>query len=211
MQLNTTKALFLLFFCSIAGAMYWYSGTAGPLSQQEVDYYISEIEAQSQIPGGKHDLLALREFLETDDGKSFYTVNLYKFYDLAHYDANEQATGTGRRAFDRFSEAMIRLLARQASHPIFASNWIDQGASRWDRIVVVRYRSRRDIATIFANPIFADAAAHKWAGLRENERLLVQALHVPEFLLPLVLVLVTLISIGALATRKNNLSFLNTP
>ena len=182
--------------------MIWYSGPADTLSQQEIEYYISEIQAQRQIPGGKHDLLALREFLEADDGKPFYTVNLYKFYDLAQYDADERAPGTGRQAFDRFSEVMIRLLAQQASHPIFASDWIDRCSSNWDRIVVVRYRSRRDIAAIFASTLFADAAAHKWAALQENERLLVRALHVPEFLLPLALVLVIFILIGALATRK---------
>ncbi len=44
--------------------------------------------------------------------------------------------------------------------------------------------SRRDIAEVFANPAFADAAAHKWAALARNDRMLVQALHLPELQVP---------------------------
>ena len=75
----------------------------------------------------------------------------------------------------------------------FGSAWTDDSISAWDRIVIVRYRSRRDMAEIFASPEFAEASAHKWAALKRNERMLVQGLHIPELY---ILAIVTLVFIG---------------
>ncbi len=176
-------------------ALLWlYAAPQTPLRPGEVDAYMGAIAAQTQQPGGRHDRVALRRFLEADDGAPFYTVNLYDFRDVAHYedgaryeDGAEGPPVSGRDAFDRFSAVMIRLLARQASHPVFGTRWSDGGISRWDRLVIVRYRSRRDIAEVFASDAFADASDHKWAALERNERLLVQGLQVPELTLPLAL------------------------
>lgn len=171
---------------------YWYYGGSKPLSAEEVSRYIETIEAQAQSPGGRHNISELRAFLESDDGKPFYTVNLYRFYDQAVYEKGEPSIEvTGREAFDRFSSVMIRLMAQHASHPIFGSDWAHAGSSDWDRIVIVRYRSRRDIVGIFASDEFAGATAHKWAGLQKNGRMLVQGLHIPELFLPLMLLLLS--------------------
>lgn len=166
----------------------YYRGQQEPLSPEEVDHYLERIESQLQAPGGRHDIGALRRFLAEDDGEAFYTVNLYDFRDQADYTDGRRDGGTGAEAFQRFSEVMLRLLARRASHPIFGSEWADATASDWDRIVIVRYRSRRDIAEIFASSDFADASAHKWAALERNERMLVQGLHIPELYIPAILI-----------------------
>lgn len=162
-----------LVFC---GLMYWYQWSARPLTQSEVDHYIARIEAQRQTPGGRIDLIDLRQFLETDDGRPFYTVNLYRFHDEAQYPPG----GSGSEAYDRFSKVMVRLLAARASHPIYGSDRVLESPGGWDRVVIVRYRSRRDIADIFATDAFADASAHQWAGVSANERLLAQSVHLPD-------------------------------
>ena len=175
----------------LASMMFIYQ-SGSPLAPEEIDEYIDKISRQTQKPGGKHDLEALRNFLEKDDGKPFYTVNLYNYYDHAQY--LDGRTGvTGREAYDRFSKVMVKLLAKQSSHPIFASNWMEENENGWDRITIVRYRSRRDIAEIFASTEFAEASAHKWASIEKNERILVQAVHLPEFR---VLAIVALLLIG---------------
>jgi len=166
----------------------WYHGGGEPLTRDEVDNYLSIIKEQKQKPGGNHNLKILRRFLENDDGKPFYTVNLYKYHPLPQYELGSQflhqyVGQSGRDAFDRFSKVMIKLMASHSSHPIFGSDWVDDGSSNWDRLVIVRYRSRRDIAEIFASDKFAEASEHKWAALADHDRLLVQGLHIPSFYL----------------------------
>ena len=160
--------------------MYWYQWSARILTSSEVDAYLATIQAQSQDPGPRHDLPALRGFLEQDDGKPIYTVNLYQFNKVADYPEGSGFSGTGEEAYDRFSSVMVSLMARRGSHPIYGSSWADEASSAWDRIVIVRYRSRRDLADLFATEAFAEASLHKWASLREHDRMLVQALHVPD-------------------------------
>lgn len=157
-----------------------YAGSGVPLSAAEVDDYMRRIQAQQQQPGGRHDLPALREFLASDDGAPFYTVNLYRYHDRAQYLNPNAPSISGREAYDQFSAIMIRLLARQASHPVFGTRWISASGENWDRLVIVRYRSRRDIAELFASNDFAEASAHKWASLAGHNRLLVQGRQVPD-------------------------------
>ncbi|MFT5718753.1 MAG: hypothetical protein ACJAWS_002166 [Oleiphilaceae bacterium] len=114
--------------------------------------------------------------------------NLYKYHSKFQYEisseySNKYLDDSGRDAYDRFSKVMITLLASHSSHPIFGSDWMGDNSSGWDRLVIVRYRSRRDIAKIFASDEFAGASEHKWAALVDNERLLVQGLHIPNFYL----------------------------
>ena len=160
------------------------------LSGEEVEHYLSIIEGQDQQPGGRHDLTALRDFLANDDGQPFYTVNLYRFHTEAQYLPSSEYSngsvggsvgGSGKEAFERFSKVMIKLLASHFSHPIFASDWVHDESSNWEKLVIVRYKSRRDIAELFASDEFADANEHKWAALAANERMLVQGLHIPSF------------------------------
>ncbi|MEP0070333.1 hypothetical protein [Pyruvatibacter sp.] len=141
---------------------------------------MTQIAAQPYNPESRHDLPALRRFLEEDDGLPFYTVNLYRFFDQAQYPANSGFAGTGREAFDRFSTVMVRLLAARASHPVYGSNWMSDDDKKWHRIVIVRYRSRRDIVDVFASEEFAEASLHKTASLAENGRMLAHAIHIPD-------------------------------
>lgn len=159
--------------------MYWYQWSARPLTQSQVESYMSQIDAQSHNPGGKHDMRALRGFLESDDGKPIYTVNLYKFHAVADYPHNSGFSGSGEEAYERFSKVMVSLMTKRGSHPIYGSNWAD-ASSDWDRVVVVRYRSRADLVDLFATDAFAEASLHKWASIREHNRMIVQATHIPD-------------------------------
>ncbi|OZG75173.1 hypothetical protein BTA51_01955 [Hahella sp. CCB-MM4] len=177
------RAIFVLTLLPMAFFLaftYWYQGISEPLTAEEVSRYMNIIESQPQNPGGRHKIPALRDFLENDDGKPFYTVNLYKYFDQATYQDAQMSNVTGREAFDRFTRVMVPLLIQHASHPIFGSNQMLETLTGWDRLVIVRYRSRRDIADIFASSEFAEASKHKWAALEKNERMLVQGVHIPE-------------------------------
>ncbi|MEP3244958.1 MAG: hypothetical protein ABJN40_12430 [Sneathiella sp.] len=162
--------------------LFWYHGGA-PLSSSEIEDYMATIEAQTQKPGARHDFVALREFLDTDDGKPVYTVNLYNFHAVADYPNGSQFEGTGLQAYERFSDVMIPLMIGRGSHPVYGSSWADPTNSQWDRIVIVKYRSRRDLVDLFATDAFAEASLHKWASLRDHQRMIVQAIHLPDGML----------------------------
>jgi len=173
---------------STVGLMTWYQWSARTLTPSEIDDYMGTIEAQTQIPGARHDLVALRAFLESDDGAPVYTVNLYRFHQVAEYPEGSDLSGTGEEAYDRFAQNMVPLMVRRGSHPIFGSNWADTAHNQWDRVVIVRYRSRRDLVDLFATDAFADASMHKWASLKDHDRMLVQATHIPDGKYPIVLI-----------------------
>ena len=160
--------------------MYWYQWGTQILSPEEVHSYMNVIEAQTQNSSARHDLPALRKFLNEDDGKPIYTVNLYNFHNTANYPKDTGFNGSGKQAYDRFSQTMIPLMLKRGSHPVYGSYWSDVSSGKWDRVVIVRYRSRRDLVDLFATKDFAEASLHKWASIKENERLLVQATHIPN-------------------------------
>lgn len=189
MQFTFSRVIFgWLVICSMV-FMFWYSWNTTVLSTKEIEAYLAQIEQQQHSQGGKHDLPALRHFLEHDDGRPFYTVNLYKYRKMASYSSSAIATESGLEAYERFSQVMIPLMLQRGSHPIFGSNWVDLANSYWDRIVIVRYRSRRDLVDIFATDDFASASRYKWASLQDHQRMIVQATHIPDGLLILALLL----------------------
>lgn len=152
--------------------VYWYQGAA-PLTPDEVERYMLAIERQPAASHGSLDLPALRRFFETDDGQPFYNVNLFKLRDHARYPDQELATVSGAQAFERYSAFMLRTLPKRACHVVFGTT--RSLSDDWDMIATARYRSRRDLAELFASPEFASAVTHKWAALADNVRVPVQA------------------------------------
>jgi len=174
-QISVALGLCLLFIFTL----FWYLNTTKPLSSLEVAAFMDKISSQDAVFNDQRDLAQLREFLASDDGRSFYTVNLYEFNESAIY-ADKEENISGLAAFDRFSPIMIKLLLQHGSHPIFGSNWFEKNTSNWDKLVIVRYRSRRDIAEIFASDRFTEIRKHKWAAIKKNERFIVKGLHITE-------------------------------
>jgi len=153
----------------------WYR-SGEKLSKPEVERLMQVIEAQPAEVHGSLDLPAFRKFLETDDGEPFYNVNLFKFREIARYGGSEAAAShglSGEAAFQRYSAFMLRALPARACHVVFGTT--ATFSSQWDLVATARYRSRRDLAELFASPEFADAVVHKWAALEDNQRVPVQA------------------------------------
>jgi len=174
--------------------MYWYQWSTQILSTYEVNKYMEIIEGQTKNTSAIHDLPALRKFLNEDDGKPIFTVNLYSFHKIANYPHDSGFYGSGEQAYDRFSKVMLSLMLKHGSHPIFGSYWSDSSNDSWDRIVIVRYRSRRDLVDLFTTNDFAEASLHKWASLKEHERMLVKAVHIPNGLF-IIVIFTTIIGI----------------
>lgn len=194
LSLLINGALFLSF-------AYWYDWSASKLSPAEVSAYMERIEQHPQVFPRPGSIAELREFLLEDDGQAFYTVNLYKYFDKARY-GNGASSLTGREAFDKFAAIMIPLQLARGSHPILGTRWMSENSSGWDRLVIVRYRSRRDIADMFASGGFVEASLHKWAALEKYDRHLAQGLQIPAMLLPVFLMLLANVALVAAFLRR---------
>lgn len=157
---------------AFAVVTFWYRA-ATPLTPSEVDQYMRAIESQPAASRGALDVAELRRFLATDDGLPFYNVNLFKFREQARYHDPLHSPVSGAQAFARYSEYLVPALPKHASHVVFGSTRVLAGD--WDIIGIARYRSRRDLAELFASPEFARAVPHKWAAIDRNVRVVVQA------------------------------------
>ena len=92
----------------------WYDNWRGPLSEDEITGYLRKLESRSEIEPSR--LAAVRAFLESDDGKEFYMVNLIK----THQDpvpvpgSSEQRPGPEvlKGYTDHFMPALFRRAGR---------------------------------------------------------------------------------------------------
>ena len=73
-------------------------------------------------------------------------------------------------------EYMYSAMLRRASHPVFLASAVNtsldivgiDGAEDWNLVVVMRYRSRRDLLEIATNPEFLDRHDFKIAALTKT-------------------------------------------
>lgn len=182
-----------------------FTFSSAPMTKDEALDYLAQIKSHQHIPGGRHNIKDVTDFFLSDDGKPFYTVNLYKYHDTANYQQSTATNITGQDAYDKFSEIMIKLLLSNYAYPIFASDWLAFSDKSWHRIVIVRYPNRRAMAEIFADERFSVASEHKWASIAQHDRFIVQGIHLPELSLVVVLAISFLLLITLLIKRlKSN-------
>ncbi len=118
-------------------------------------------------------LAAVRAFLEADDGREFFMVNLVRMQPgdvaLPGSDASEPAP----RVLERYTRPFLGALLRRAGHPAFVApaagayleHWGVEADPGWSFAGIIRYRSRRDMIELVVDPAFAPAHAHKLAAI----------------------------------------------
>ena len=148
----------------------WYTNLKGPLSSEEVDYYVERLEKNGTSPDG---IKKVKKFLKEDNGRDFYMFNMMDFSDNP---PDLPATGPNASASDlmnHYMEYMFPELLSRACHPIFAGKMVFQAldltgienAELWDQGAIMRYRSRRDMMEISVNPIFSTRHDYKLGAL----------------------------------------------
>jgi len=187
--------LFYLIFFS------WYTNLKGPLSSEEIDHFVDILEANGSTP---ERILEIKRFMEEDDGKHFYMMNLL---DLSDNPPVLPATGSDASAEDLmvyYMEFMFPELFSRACHPIFfgrvLADALDlsgiENAESWDQAALFRYRSRRDMIAVVANPKFLERHDYKIASLEKTIANPVKPLFfLGDFRLTLGLILFALFSI----------------
>ena len=155
----------------------WYGGRGAPMTQAESDALFARIaERASQEPNPDGHL---REHLKTlaaqDDGNEFFMLNLIKYRERALYPPGRDYPGDALDADARYNKAIAPYLLKYAAVPVLVATpqgrFLDEpgDTTDWDRVAVVRYRSRRDLLRMVADLAGQDVAVHKWASIEKTQ------------------------------------------
>ncbi len=142
----------------------WYCGVKGRLSKHEVEIFISSFEAKGLSESA---LLNIREFLEQDDGREFFMVNL-----LEIKSPKRESQKLLMGYFKKFMSGMIP----RGGHPLFLAkaaaknieNLNCEHADDWSSVGIIRYRSRRDFAQIVLKTFGSEHHSDKLLSLKKT-------------------------------------------
>jgi hypothetical protein len=178
-MLTIESLVLAVVFVLLYGAfLAWYGGKGKPLSGQEVDSLLAEMQRQAGKPVQSDEeapiLKEFRELSKSDDGREYYMVNLLKFRKQAHYPEGSPFGDDPLAANDRYNRAIIPLLLKRGGHPVFLGQVQGQFIhpdenDDWDQVAMVRYRSRRDMMKMAAEIAGLGVDIHKWAALEKTQ------------------------------------------
>lgn len=152
---------------------FWYTSFGGPLTQEEVDRYVSAFEERGSDAAG---VARLRAFLESDTGNDFIMINAIHMKETPDPVEGVEPGESSDDVMAKYMEYMWPALLSRASHPVMfgpaVSNALDivgiENARVWNRGAAMRYRSRRDMMEITTNPAFAGRHDFKTASLEKT-------------------------------------------
>ena len=178
----------------------WHERRGPPLTQVETEAVLAHLAANSiAAEAGDHDLpMSLRTLAAADDGRQYFMVNLIQYRERALYPPGSASLGTDARAADaRYARIVLPQLLKRGSYPIFVSRVVGAfiphtGATSWDAVAIVRYRSRRDMLDMVKALQRLGGGMHKWAAIEDTHVFPVHAF-VRVAPLPIVVLLVLLV------------------
>ena len=98
----------------------------------------------------------------TENDGDIYMLNLMAYRDEADYGPGGERGVSGREADDRY--APLGVLAELGANVCFFADVVS-ATEPWDRIAVVRYRTRRSFVEMQSRPDFQAQHVHKDAGM----------------------------------------------
>ncbi len=150
----------------------WYVGMPRPLSRAEVDAHMATVAAAG-LGVTPEQIAALRTFLEADDGREFFMLNLVRIAPGPVVAPGATEASSARAVLDGYTRHFMPALFRRAGHPAFfgraAGGYLEQWNVApdpgWSFGAAIRYRSRRDMIELVVDPRFANAHAFKAAAI----------------------------------------------
>jgi hypothetical protein len=176
----------------------WYDNWRGRLSAGEIAALMLRISANNQAERSDRDTLRL--FLETDDGREFFMLNLIRFADGDVADPKTGERLPARKVMQGYTRMFLPALFARGGHPALAARkiggFLDTWGTEcppWSMMGYVRYRSRRDLAELVCDPKFSDAHDFKYAAIPQTfnfpTRPMIMTLTGPRITVALVLAL----------------------
>lgn len=175
--LNGPRLLCLSLALVYAGFLFWHGGHGTPMSAQERDAYFKLVDDKARAAGMTPNPALIEELhrlMETDDGNEFYMLNLINYHAIAQYPPGSPYSGTGLEADARYNRAIAPLLFKHGNYPVFVGEpqgrFIDEaGDTQWQRVALVRYRSRRDLMEMIVDLVDMPVGVHKWASISKTQ------------------------------------------
>jgi hypothetical protein len=151
---------------------FWYVGTPRPLTGTEVDAHMATVAA-SGMGVTPEQVAMLRTFLEADDGREFFMLNLVRINQGPVVAPGATKESDARAVLDGYTRHFMPALFRRAGHPAFfgraAGGYLEQWNVApdpgWSFGAAIRYRSRRDMIELVVDPRFANAHEFKAAAI----------------------------------------------
>lgn len=173
--MNRTQWIWVVLLGIYAVFFSWYTSFGGPLSDEEIEFYINRFESREPAPTPERIEL-MRKFMEEDTGDDFVMVNVIDLYDTPLQVEGVEPGETSEEVLAKYMEYMIPALVSRACHPIFmgyaAAPALDlmnaDAMEHWSQGAGMRYRSRRDMLEIAGNPEFAGRHEFKIASMRKT-------------------------------------------
>ncbi len=176
--MNSLLPLTTLLACAVVFVVFllWYGGGGRAMPEAEANALLNRVQLNAQaagIPAMPELLESLREVGREDDGREFVMVNLIKYRHKAAYPPGFSYNDDPHAADARYNRAVIPLLLKRACVPVFLGITVGRflapdGVDEWDRVVLVRYRSRRDLLRMCAELARDRADIHKWAAIERT-------------------------------------------
>lgn len=188
-MLNLTKqqgfarlALLLMLVILVGAVCYWQS-PGKELQPEEIEEYLGRMQAGLPMPEAEKSgfIRRLRSWGNEDDGRPVHMLNLIRFHDqMPSVPGHPEFSGTAEEANAHYEQVIVPLLAERGIYPIFAASSHGLGADwegetnllgfepeleGWDRVLVVRYPSRRAFLDLASDPTYLTAVPFKLAAI----------------------------------------------
>ncbi len=153
----------------------WYTSFGGPLSEAEIEQYLTQFTDRDPSPAPEAVAL-LRRFMEEDTGDDFVMVNVIDMYERPLQIEGVEPDESSGEVLDKYMAYMYPALFARASHPVLfgsaANHAMDlmnaPGMEAWTTGAAMRYRSRRDMLDIATNPAFQGSHEFKVAAMAKT-------------------------------------------
>jgi len=130
----------------------------------------------------------IRQFeIETPDDRPIVMLNLLLFRDKADYGKGPEQDVTGRKAYSRYSKAVMPLLFEVGGLPLWMGDAragvIAPEGESWDEVVLVHYPARRAFLRMVKSPAYQAIMHHRTAALSDSRLIETRAARLPSWIL----------------------------
>ena len=154
----------------------WYVNWRGPLSKAEIESLMVQMLASNVGHGDQDEMPVIRRFLEEDDGREFFMLNVIRLSETDVADSVSGEMRPVRQVMAGYTRMFMPALFARGGHPALAARriggmvdtWGLKEVPEWSMMGYIRYRSRRDLAHLVCNPRFSGAHAFKFAAMPQT-------------------------------------------